>query len=112
LLVGLEMDEKRMNLPSPDIWTLFATPVVLAAHVAAGAAVGALFFRALWWNTRIIIGGGAVSTAIALTLSRFILVGGLLTLAAFEGAAPLAASSLGVFVGRFFVLRSIGKDER
>jgi F1F0 ATPase subunit 2 len=112
LLVGVEMDEKRMNLLSHGIWPVFAPPIVLTAHVAAGVAVGALFFHALWWNTRIIVGGGAVSTAIALTLTRFILLGGLLTLAAFEGAAPLVASSLGVFVGRFLVLRSIGKAER
>jgi len=101
-----------MNLLFPYFWPLFAPLTVLAAHVAAGVAVGALFFHALWWNTRIIIGGGAVSTAIALTLSRFVLVGGFLTLSAFEGAAPLAASSIGAFVGRFLVLRSIGRDER
>ncbi len=97
-----------MNLMSHSVWP----PTLLAAHVAAGAAVGALFFHALWWNTRIIVGGGAVSVAIALTLSRFLLIGGLLTLAAFEGAAPLVASALGIFVGRFLVLRSIAKGER
>ncbi len=101
-----------MNLPSYETWPLDSPPIVLAAHIAAGAGVGALFFRALWWNTRIVVGGGGVSTAIALTLSRFLLIGGLLTLAAFEGAAPLLATSLGVFVGRFFILRAIQKDER
>jgi F1F0 ATPase subunit 2 len=108
LLVGLELDEKRMNLLSHHAWP----PTLLAAHLAAGAAVGALFFHALWWNTRIIVSGGGVSIAVALTLSRFILVGGLLSLSAFEGAAPLAAASLGLFVGRFFVMRSIAKAER
>jgi len=100
-----------MNLPFNQSW-LAVAPFVLCAHVAAGVAVGLFFFRALWWNTLVIVGGGRVSTAIALTVSRFLLIGGLLTLAAFEGAAPLAAASLGVFIGRVFVLRSIGKNTR
>jgi hypothetical protein len=29
-----------------------------------------------------------------------------------EGAAPLLVAALGVFVGRFFVLRAIGNGER
>jgi hypothetical protein len=100
-----------MNMPFNESWLAVAS-FVLCAHVAAGVAVGLIFFRALWWNTLVIVGGGSISAAIALTVSRFIFVGGLMTLAAFEGAAPLAASSLGVFIGRSFVLRSIGKNTR
>ena len=84
---------------------------VLAAHFAAGVGVGVVFFRALWWNTRLMVGGGPVSTALALMLGRFLLLGGLLTLATLEGAAPLLVTALGVFVGRFFVLRALGKGE-
>ena len=90
---------------------IVSLPIVLAAHVAAGAGVGVLFFRALLWNARLVVGGGRVSAAVALTLGRFLLMGGLLTLAAFEGAAPLLAAALGVFVGRFLVLRSMGAGE-
>ena len=82
-------------------------PVALAAHVVAGAGTGVFFFRSLWWNTRLMIGGGLVSLAVALLLGRFLLMGCLLTLAAFEGAAPLLASATGVFLGRFFVLRAL-----
>jgi N-ATPase, AtpR subunit len=106
LLVGLEMDAKRMTLPVFE-----ASPVVLAAQFAAGAGVAVLFFRGLWWHTRLIVEGGRVSTLGALTLGRFALMGGLLTSAAFEGAGPLLASAFGVFIGRFFVLRSIGRGE-
>jgi hypothetical protein len=111
LLVGLEMDAKRMTLLLFDGLPIVSPPIVLAAHVAAGAGVGVLFFRALLWNARLIVGGGRVSTAVALTLGRFSLMGGLLTLSALEGAAPLLAAALGVFIGRFFILRSMGTGE-
>ena len=101
-----------MNIPSYETWSLVTPLLVLIAHVAVGVGIGDLFFRALWWNTRTIVEGGGVASAIALTLSRFLLLGGLLTLAAFEGAAPLLAASVGVFAGRFFVLRSFRNDER
>ena len=70
-----------------------------------------LFFRGLWWNTRLLVGGGGVSTAVALMLTRFLLMGGLLTLAAFEGAASLLAAALGVQIGRHFVLRAMRHSE-
>jgi hypothetical protein len=105
------MDAKRMTMLLFDGMPIVSLPILLAAHVAAGAGVGVLFFRALSWNARLIVGGGRVSTAVALTLGRFLLMGGLLTLSALEGAAPLLAAALGVFVGRVFVLRSIGAGE-
>lgn len=94
-----------------DGMPIVSLPIVLAAHVAAGAGVGVLFFRGLWWNTRLIVGGGRVSTAVALTLGQFLLMGGLLTLSASEGTVPLLAAALGVFIGRFLVLRSTGAVE-
>ncbi len=87
-------------------------PLVLVAHLGAGAGAGVVFFRSLLWNTRLIVGGGRVSTALALTLSRFLLMGGLLMLAALEGAAPLLATALGIFIGRFYVLRAAKTDVR
>ena len=89
-----------------------ALPIVLAAHLGAGAGVGALFFRGLWRNARLIVEGGRVSTSVALIVGRFLLIGALLAVAALEGAAPLLVAALGVFVGRFFVLRDIGNGER
>ena len=89
-----------------------ALPIVLAAHLGAGAGVGALFFRGLLWNARLIVEGGRVSTSVALIVGRFLLISALLAVSALEGAAPLLVAVFGVFVGRFFVLRAIGNGER
>ena len=78
---------------------------LLAIHLAAGAVVGVIFFRGLQWGARILVKGGAISTAFALTLGRFLLVGALLFVAAREGAGPLLAASVGILVGRFLVMR-------
>jgi len=91
---------------------IVSLPIVLAANFVVGVGSGFLFFRSLLWNTRLMVGGGRISTAVALILSRFLLMGGLLTLAALEGATALLATALGVFVGRFFVLRAIRNGER
>ncbi len=101
-----------MNLHLLPALPLVLLPIVLAAHFAAGAGAGVVFFRSLFWSTRLVVGGGRISTALALTLGRFLLVGGLLTLTALEGAAPLLITALGIFVGRFFVLRSAKADAR
>lgn len=96
-----------MNLSVHDSWAAVAFAALLAAYVVAGAGVGVIFFRALRWGARVLVEGGSVSTAFALTLGRFLLVGALLFVAAREGAAPLLAASVGVFVGRFLVMRSM-----
>jgi hypothetical protein len=100
------MDAKRMSLLSQPLRL-----IPLALHVAAGAGAGVLFFRGLWWNTRVLVDGGPVSTAIALIAGRFLGLGALLTLTVLEGAAPLLATALGIFVGRFLALRAIGNSE-
>jgi hypothetical protein len=105
------MDEKRMTMLLFDGLPIVSLPILLAANFAVGAGAGVLFFRSLLWNTRLMVGGGRISTAVALILSRFLLMGGLLTLAALEGATPLLATALGVFIGRFFILRSMGTGE-
>ena len=78
---------------------------LLALYLAAGVVAGAIFFHALRWGASILVEGGAVSTAFALTLGRFLLVGALLFVAARQGAGPLLAASIGIFVGRFLVMR-------
>ncbi len=100
-----------MNLLAFDGLPVILLPFALAAHVLVGAGAGVLFFRSLWWNTRIMVGVGRVSTAVALLVGRFLLIGALLTLAALEGAAPLLATATGVFIGRCFVLRAMRNGE-
>lgn len=99
-----------MSALSHDVWPWLGQVIVISGYVAVGAVGGGLFFRALWWNTRVIVGGGEVSKVVALALGRYFLIGGLLALATFKGAAPLLATAVGVFIGRFLVLRSIGSD--
>ena len=95
-----------MNLSAYDLAPLLALPFT------AGVAVGVIFFLALRRGARTLVEGGPVTTAFALTLGRFGLVGALLFLAARAGAAPLLAASVGVFVGRFLVLRAVEKEIR
>lgn len=89
----------------------FAASLLVAAYLSAGVVAGVLFFRGLWWNARLLVSGGSVATLMFLLIGRFALLGGLLTLAALHGAGPLLDGSLGVFVGRFFVLRAIRDSE-
>lgn len=85
----------------------WAMVLSLVLHLAAGFGLGLLYFRGVWWNVRLFASGGRVVTAIALGLGRFILLGGLLALAALEGALPLLAMALGVLVARPLVMRRV-----
>ena len=78
----------------------------LAAHSAAGIGLGVLYFRSLWWNAA---GSpeAAANDDIALMLGRFVLLGGLLTLASLEGALPLLMMALGVLIARSAMMRTI-----
>jgi F1F0 ATPase subunit 2 len=93
MLVGLEVDGQRMNTP------------IIALYVVGGIAAGTLYFVSLWWNTRLFGRDGRVSTLIAATAARFILLAGLLTAASFAGAMPLLATAAGVLIARAAVLR-------
>ena len=96
-----------MSLPPFDALPAWAMLASLAAHLAAGVALGLLYFHGLWRIARNLAGGGRVTTTIALMVGRFALLGGLLTLASLEGALPLLAMALGVLVARFVVMRRV-----
>lgn len=87
------------NLPS---WAMLLS---LAAHLAAGIALGIFYFHAVWWNARLFALSGRATTAVALVIGRFVLLGGLLTLASFEGALPLLVMALGLLIARSGVMR-------
>ena len=84
-----------------------AMALSLVLHLATGFGLGLLYFRGVWWNARLFASGSPVTTAIALGLGRFIILGGLLALAALEGALPLLATSLGVVIARPLVMRRV-----
>jgi F1F0 ATPase subunit 2 len=107
----MEMDAKQMSLALLGAAPTYAASILVAAYLAAGVVTGVLFFRGLWWNARLLVSGGSVATSMFLLIGRFALLGGFLTLAALHGAGPLLGGSLGVFIGRFFVLRAIREDE-
>jgi F1F0 ATPase subunit 2 len=107
MLVRLEVDGERMSLPLFDAFPAWVKFVDLAAHLAAGIALGMPYFRSLWWNVRRYASGAPVVTTIALTIGRFVLLGGLLTLASLEGGLPLLMLSLGLLVGRSVVMKSV-----
>lgn len=88
---------------------IWAIPISLAVHLGAGAALGALYFRNVWWTTSRFAGGGRLTTTIAAMAGRFVLLGGALTLASLEGALPLLVMALGVLVARAAVMRSVGR---
>ncbi len=96
-----------MTLPSYDASSVWAETISLAAHFAAGLALGTLYFRSLWWNVRRFTLGGSLFTTIAMMIGRFAFLGVLLTLASLEGALPLLMLALGVLVARSVVTRRV-----
>ena len=96
-----------MTLPSYDAPSVWAETIILAAHFAAGIALGILYFRSLWWNVRRFAHGDSFFATIVLMIGRFVLLGGLMTLASLEGALPLLVLALGVLAARVAVIRSV-----
>jgi F1F0 ATPase subunit 2 len=91
------MDAERMSIDG----------LTLALYVTAGIAAGTLYFFCLWWNARLLAERGGTWLTILLLLGRIVALGCALTLAARQGAAPLLAMALGVFIARFAVMRGL-----
>ncbi len=98
-----------MSLPSFPSLPPWAMVPSLAVHCALGLVLGGLHFGGLWWNTRLFAEGGPLTLAIAAMLGRIVILGGVLTLVSFEGAAPLIATAAGVLLARALVTRRIGR---
>ncbi len=94
-----------MTLPLFTTGSASATGLLLAAHLAGGLALGALYFRALWWNAQRFGDGAGMALPIALTVGRFVLLAAVLVGVSLEGAMPLLATALGLFIARFLVVR-------
>jgi len=76
-----------------------------AAFALAGGIGGALYFSAVWRSARALAAGARMTSLLAPALSRFILLGLMLALAAWQGAAPLLATAAGILFGRAIVMR-------
>lgn len=96
-----------MNLWRFDNLPAWAVAATLVAHFMAGLLLGFVYFRAVWWNTRLFTRGGRAGIAIAVIIGRIVLLGGLLALASREGALPLLTMALGVLTARPMVMRKL-----
>lgn len=107
MLVRLEMDAERMNIPSFDMLPVWAQAVSLTTNLGTGLGLGILYFRSLWWSACRFAGRGKLAATIALTIGRFVFIGSVLTLASLEGALPLLTMTLGVLIARFAVMKRV-----
>lgn len=80
------------------------TKVIIAA--AAGASIGALHFRVLWWSLS--AGSGALRF-VGLATLRWSLTIALFVALALIGTSALFAGTLGLLTVRHVVLRQIGR---
>ncbi len=79
--------------------------LAIAGDLAAGIMLGLMYFGSLNWSVSRFIAGGGVVRTIVLMVLRFIILGAVLMLASLAGASHLLMMTLGVFVGRSFVIR-------
>ncbi|MBO9099613.1 MULTISPECIES: N-ATPase subunit AtpR [unclassified Rhizobium] len=82
---------------------LFLT--TLLAWLAGGIGMGFAYFRMLRENTALLVTGRRLRLAVSLTVGRLALMAGGLILAGRQGALPLLAMALGVWIGRSIVMR-------
>jgi len=80
----------------------------LASRLAAGFALGLVYFLAIWRSARLLGEGGRAISVLSLTIARIALLGGALTLASLEGAPRLLAMALGALLARAAVVRAVG----
>lgn len=105
MLVRLEMDEQRMSISLADILPTGVQLLVVAGDLAGGIMLGLVYFGSLRWSVSRFIGEGGVVRTIALMILRFIVLGGVLTLASLAGPLHLLVMTLGVLIGRSFIIR-------
>ena len=79
----------------------------LMIYGTSGIVVGTLYFVCVWWNARLLAGRRGTWLTILLAPGRIAVLGGLLTLAARQGAMPLLVMASGVFIARFAVVQRL-----
>jgi hypothetical protein len=91
------MDGKRMTLV-----------VTLAIWLTGGAGIGLIYFRLVQHSIDLLLSPrrGASVLAFGLVLARFLGLGALAVFAVFEGALPLLAATLGLLIGRWWILHT------
>lgn len=81
--------------------------LILTLWLAGGVVIGLLYFRMVRRSADLMLSGGRGGPlfGLALVLVRMAGLGGVLIIAAMQGAGPLLAATLGLLIGRFSVMR-------
>lgn len=81
--------------------------VILALWLVGGVLIGLIYFRMVRHSADFMLSGrrGGPLFGVALVLLRMAGLGGVLIIAAMQGAGPLLAAALGLLIGRFAVMR-------
>jgi F1F0 ATPase subunit 2 len=103
MLVGMAMDARAMMRHSAEGEAL-AMLAGIAGWLAAGALIGAFHFLTLRTSARMLAAGSSLPAALALHLTRFVVITGALTVIARYGALPLLAAMLGLLAARTAVI--------
>jgi F1F0 ATPase subunit 2 len=101
----MEMDEQRMNFALIDNIPTWFELAGVAGGLVAGTALGILYFDNLRWSISSFVVDGRAARTIVLMVLRFVVLGGLLTLVSLAGPMHLLVVTLGLFVGRSFIIR-------
>ena len=94
-----------MNYALIDVLPAWFQFLAVAGDLAAGIVLGILYFHSLRWSVSSFVEDGRAARMIALMLLRFIVLGGVLTLASVAGPLHLLVMTLGLFIGRSYIIR-------
>ena len=80
---------------------------ILTLWLVGGVLIGLIYFRMVRQSADLMLSGrrGAPWFGLALVLLRMVGLGGILIVAALQGAGPLLAAAMGLLIGRFAVMR-------
>ena len=81
--------------------------LTLALWLTGGGVLGLIYFRMVRHSAGLLLSGrrGGTAAGLGLVALRLAGLGGVLMIAALQGAGPLLAAALGLMIGRFAVLR-------
>ncbi|MCF8485021.1 MAG: hypothetical protein K9G71_07390 [Rhodobacteraceae bacterium] len=84
--------------------------LILIGWLTGGVGLGLIYFRLVRHSAEVMLSGRRAGPLIglALVLLRMAGLGGILIIAAMQGAMPLLLASLGLLIGRFVVMRAAG----
>ncbi len=85
-----------------------AAAAPFAVGLVAGLFAGLFHFASLWWNTRLLLTGGAAK-AVLIQLARLAVTAAVLTALAKLGAPALLGGALGILLTRRPLLKRFGE---